>query len=93
MPKQKYAKIAISLPQELLDEIERRCTARGESRSEVVREAVTRLLREDQRRRDIDAYIRGYQLHPETAEEVAEQVALLEATAPYIAHEYPWDDD
>jgi metal-responsive CopG/Arc/MetJ family transcriptional regulator len=93
MPKTRYAKISISLPEQLLADLEQQSASRGESRSEVIAEAVERFLREERRRLDDAAYARAYREQPESPEEIAEQVALLQATAPFIAREYPWDED
>jgi metal-responsive CopG/Arc/MetJ family transcriptional regulator len=81
------AKIAISLPDEVLQAVEQERLARGESRSLFFRRAVEMYLRREQERRWDEQYVRGYQLYPETAEEVAwGQLGL--AT---LAQE-PWED-
>ena len=66
----KTAKIAISLPEELLQGIERERRAKGETRSAFFRRAVEAFLRRERERDAIEQYIRGYQEQPETEEEV-----------------------
>ena len=66
----KAAKIAISLPTEVLKTVEEERARSGESRSEFFRRAVEALLR---RRREYDLsrqYLRAYQQQPETGVEV-----------------------
>ena len=80
------AKIAISLPEEMLQAVEKERLARGENRSEFFRRAVEAYLRREQEREWDEQYVRAYQLYPETAEEVA----LAEATLGYAFAESPW---
>ncbi len=78
------AKIAISLPDDVLEEIETARKDRGQSRSEFVRKALDAYLRrgdEDRRR-----YIEGYKKFPETAEEMA----MVEAAAEAVFANNPW---
>ena len=84
----KTAKIAISLPEELLQSIERERLARGESRSEFCRSAIKAFLRRTSDREAIEQYIRGYQQHPETEDEIAMSQCTLQA----VFAENPWDD-
>ena len=78
------AKIAISLPDDVHQAVEKERLATGESRSQFFRRAVEERLRRAKERKDVEQYIRGYQLYPETAEEIA----LAEATVLYA-----FDDD
>lgn len=64
-------KVAISLPAELLAEVERARAERGESRSEFMRQAVEAFLRRERERADVERYIRGYLEQPETEDELA----------------------
>ncbi len=82
------AKIAISLPDEVLEAVEKERLAKGESRSQFFRRAAEEQLRREKDRKDIEQYIRGYQLYPETKEEVA----LAEHLANYALAENPWED-
>jgi len=66
----KTAKVAISMPEQVLAAVEIERRARGESRSEFFRRAVERRLREDRDSSAITAYLRGYQEIPESAEEI-----------------------
>ena len=84
----KTVKIAISLPGDVLEGIERERRARGESRSEFLRRAVEAFLRREREREAIEQYIRGYQQQPETAEEVA----FAESTLQAVMAENPWED-
>ena len=72
------AKIAISLPNEVLEAIERERKARGETRSEFLRGAVEAYFRRERERRAVEQYVGGYQQQPESEEEIA----LAETTAP-----------
>jgi metal-responsive CopG/Arc/MetJ family transcriptional regulator len=83
------AKIAISLPDEVLQVIEKERLARGVSRSEFFRRAVAEHLRREQEREWDEQYVRAYLENPETAEEIA----LAEATMGYAFAENPWDED
>jgi Arc/MetJ-type ribon-helix-helix transcriptional regulator len=83
------AKIAISLPEETLQAVEKERLANGLSRSEFFRRAVEEHLRRIKERELEEQYIRGYRDNPETAEEL-EWVfkAGLEALA-----ENPWEEE
>ena len=81
------AKIAISVPDTLLDAIENERAASGLSRSAFFRRAVEEHLRREREREDIERYIQGYQLYPETAEELAWAQLGLAALALD-----PWDE-
>ncbi len=84
----KATKIAISLPEDLLMDIERECAAKGSSRSKFFRTAVEAYLRREGERELEEQYIRGYLELPETKEEVEWVRALGMAT---VASE-PWDE-
>ena len=81
------AKIAISLPDEVFQVIEKERLARGVSRSEFFRRAVEAYLRREQEREWDEQYVRAYQLYPETAEELAWGQLGLAALA-----QEPWED-
>ena len=83
------AKIAISLPDEVYQAVEKERLANGESRSKFFRRAVEDYMRRAKQRRDVEQYIRGYQQYPETKEEVA----LAESTLRYVMAENPWEDE
>lgn len=83
------AKIAISLPDEVLQVIEKERLACGVSRSEFFRRAVSAFLRSARERELNEQYIRGYQLFPETAEEIM----LAEVTMKYALADNPWEDN
>ena len=83
------AKIAISLPDTLLDAIENERAASGVSRSEFFRRAVEEHLRRERQREDIERYIQGYKLYPETEEEIA----LAESTLHYAFDDDSWEDE
>ena len=83
------AKIAISLPEEILDEIEAKRRTSGESRSQFFRRAVEGLMRREREREAIAQYTRGYQLYPETAEDIA----LAESTLKEAMAENLWETE
>lgn len=83
----KTAKIAISLPEEVLVSVERERRNSGESRSEFFRRAVEALLRRQQEQEMSEQYIRAYQQIPETEEEIE---AARHAASDILAKE-PWE--
>ena len=74
------AKIAISLPEEVLQAVEKERLASGMSRSEFFRRAVEQHLRRAKQRGQVERYIRGYQQYPETGEDRA----VAESTLHYV---------
>ena len=80
------AKIAISLPDEVFNAIEKERLACGISRSEFFRRAALEHLRREEEREAIERYIRGYQQRPETEDENWLYAAGVEALAAD-----PWD--
>lgn len=83
----KVAKVAISLPQDILEVVEQERKAKGESRSEFFRRAVEELLKQEREKVAVEKYIRSYREMPETAEEV--EAALTIAGA--VLAEEPWE--
>jgi len=87
MPKTaKTTKIAISLPEEVLDAVEREREGSGESRSEFFRRAVEALLRRQREQELSEQYVRAYQDLPESLEEVE----AARRAADNILAEEPW---
>ncbi len=83
----KTAKIAISLPEDILAAVERQRTATGESRSQFFHRAAEALLKREHQRTAIEQYLRGYQQMPETEDEIeAARIAASHALA-----EGPWE--
>ena len=82
------AKIAISLPDDVLRDVEKERQASGESRSQFFRRAATALLKQKREEEDIKQYVQAYREMPETEEEFG---WLRGASQPVLA-EYPWDD-
>ena len=66
----KAAKVAISLPEDVLAAVEMERQAKGESRSEFFRRAVEARLKQERESSAIRDYVRGYQQYPESIEEV-----------------------
>lgn len=83
----KTAKIAISLPEEVLVSVERERRNSGESRSQFFRRAVEALLRRQQEQEMSEQYIRAYQQIPETEDEIE---AARHAATDILAKE-PWE--
>ena len=79
-------KVAISLPCETFKAIEQERKESDESRSELFRRAIEMLLRRRQEEEKIRQYIRGYELMPETAEEIT----AADHAAVAILTEEPW---
>ena len=65
----KTAKIAISLPEDVLSTIEKERQARGESRSEFFRRAVELLLKQIEEAEAVEKYLEGYRRQPEIVSE------------------------
>ena len=63
------AKIAISLPVEVLRKVERLRKETGESRSALIRKAIERIFEDREKARKDRAYVEGYRRMPETAED------------------------
>ena len=82
----KTAKIAISLPEEVLIAVEKEREGSGESRSQIFRRAVELLLRQQKERELSEQYVRAYQQVPETKEEI--DAARHAASA--VLSEEPW---
>ena len=82
-------KITLSLPRELLLDVERERQASGETRSEFFRRAVGELPRREGDRETIEQYIQGYLKYPETPGELG----WLETASQEVLAEYPWDDE
>lgn len=83
----KVAKVAISLPQDILKIVEQERKTKGESRSEFFRRAVEELLRQEQEKVAVEKYIQSYQQTPETTEEVEEALSIAGA----VLAEEPWE--
>ena len=83
------AKIAISLPDDVLQAVEKERELSGESRSEFFRRAAKALLKQKQREERDREYILAYREMPETDDEMA----WLDASSQAALGEYPWDGD
>ncbi len=66
----KAAKIAISIDQRVLAQIERARGSTGESRSAFVSRALLKLLRAEQREKRIARYVEAYREQPDRDEDV-----------------------
>ena len=82
------AKIAISLPDDVLRDVEIERQASGESRSQFFRRAVITLLKQKRDREANEQYVRAYREMPETEGELG----WLQASSEAVLAEYPWDD-
>ena len=83
------AKIAISLPDEVLDAVEKERLASGISRSEYFRRTVEEHLRREREKEDVARYIQGYLDNPETPEELA----WSQATITYAFDDESWEEE
>lgn len=83
------AKIAISLPDNILRDVEAARLASGVSRSELVRRALEAFLRHEREREVVEQYVQGYLRHPETQEELG----WVEAASQGVLRDYPWHDE
>ena len=82
----KSAKVAIRLPEDVLEAVETERKAKGESRSQFFRRAIERLLKQERESSAVKDYIRGYREMPESAEEI--EAAHRVGTA--VLAEEPW---
>jgi metal-responsive CopG/Arc/MetJ family transcriptional regulator len=82
----KTAKVAISLPEQVLKAVEKQRKARGVSRSEFFREAVERLLKQEQESKAIESYVQGYRELPESEDEIKQ----IHETGRTVLSEEPW---
>ena len=83
------AKIAISLPDDVLRDVEKERQASGETRSQFFRRAVKDLLKRQREREATDQYVPAYREMPETEAELG----WVEATSQAVLEEYPWNDE
>ena len=83
------AKIAISLPDQVLDAIEKERLASGISRSEYFRRTVEEHLRREREKEDVERYIKGYLENPETPEELE----WVRATIPHAFDDDSWEEE
>ena len=83
----KSEKVAISLPRDVLIAVEAERRATGESRSAFFRRAAQALLRRQLEKQAVQAYIRAYQRHPETAEEME----AINALGMKVLAREPWE--
>lgn len=82
----KSVRITINLPEDLLDEVDRRRNDTETSRSQFFREAIEERLRRELEDEASRHYVEGYLRHPETVEEVE---AARQGAAATLAGE-PW---
>jgi metal-responsive CopG/Arc/MetJ family transcriptional regulator len=80
------AKVAISLPVDVLERVEQ-ARGLGQSRSQFIARALEAYLADQGARAEAAAYARGYAMIPETTEEIAEVDRMGAAV---LAAE-PWD--
>ena len=83
----KSAKVAISLPEDVLEAVETERKASRESRSQYFRRAVERLLKQERDSSAAQNYVIGYKNIPESAEEIE---AVHRAGMAVLAKE-PWE--
>ena len=90
------ARIAISLPDEVLEAVEKERLSRSKvlSRSEFIKRAVEQYLRTESERTMEEQYIRGYLEHPETEEDLdawVDQASMI-GLREFYKDEPPWPD-
>ncbi len=91
------AKIAITLPDEVLDAVEKERAASGISRSEYIRRTVeehllqkiAREIAQEKEKEDVARYIQGYLENPETPE----SIVWVQAAIPYAIGDESWEDE
>ena len=83
----KVAKVAISLPPNVLRIVDKECKARGKSRSQFFGHAVEALLRETKEQKAVQRYIQGYREQPETQAEIE----TATQTSQTVLSQEPWE--
>jgi metal-responsive CopG/Arc/MetJ family transcriptional regulator len=73
-------KIAISVPKDLLDQVESVRRRKGLTRSAVVESGLRAWLRAQRDAERVRAYVEAYRRHPESEDEVAEAAAIVRAS-------------
>lgn len=81
-------KFAISMAEPIFGQMERSRSRAGQDRSAWIQDAVAARLEREKHEADVAAYIRGYELYPETAEEAAWAEAALKV-GPVYDDEWP----
>ena len=71
------AKIAVSVPSALFEEVERVRRRKGLTRSAVVERGLRAWLRAHRDADRVRAYVEAYRRHPESDDEVAEAAAII----------------
>ena len=84
----KIAKVAISLPEDVLNAVEEKRRESGESRSQFFRRAVEVLLKQQIEQEKSERYVRAYSENPESKKEIE---AARRAASVILATE-PWDE-
>jgi metal-responsive CopG/Arc/MetJ family transcriptional regulator len=82
----KAVRVAISLPSDVLEAVERARRAHGETYSEFISQAIVAWLERQQEQEAIDEYVLAYRQYPESEEEiqtVARQAAVVIAQEPW----------
>lgn len=74
----KTIKTAISLPAETYHKAEKLRKIMGKSRSEMIADALGKLIQETEKRERDERFIAAYKKFPETAAEVADALAMTE---------------
>ena len=80
-------KIAISLPGDLVQTVERLRKLTGETRSAFIKRAIEMALKKRAQKVLIAKYVDGYRKQPETINEIA----AAEATATHLFAGEPWE--
>ena len=74
------SKIAVSVPTDLLDEVESVRRPEGLTRSAVVESGLRAWLRARRDAERVRRYVEGYRRHPESDDEIAEAAAVARAS-------------
>ena len=81
------AKIAISIPNQLVRLIEKERRKTGETRSAFIRRAIRLMFQGKEHMLQVSEYVEGYRCRPETEEEIA----AAEASASELLAGEPWE--
>ena len=83
------ASINLTLPDDTLEIIERQRESTGETQSEFLIRALQTFLKQQKEAEEVERYRRGYELCPETEEEMA----WIEAAQREVWAAYPWEGE
>lgn len=87
------AQIAITLPDDKLEFVERERNSTGETQSEFIIRLIDVFAKQQKEAEMVAQHKRGYELYPETGEETSRMMEGLMAAQMEVLADYPWDGE